>query len=105
MTVTDVDFHKSRNNKTDRKPLSFALLIGVLAILTVDGLVMAAPSVWTAARGAFDAQRSRLFQCAITDTNDERLACYDRIGQETLHPPARGANAPLGLGIKDMVAH
>jgi hypothetical protein len=104
MTVTDFDVHKPRNRKADRKPLSFALLIAVLAILAVDGLVLVAPSVWTAARGAFVAPSSRPFQCATTDTSEERLACYDRIGQETLQPPARGANAPLGLGVRDMVA-
>jgi hypothetical protein len=103
MTVTDFDpRHQQTSKSADRKPLSLALLIAVLSILAVDGLVMAAPSVWTAARSAFGAQQSRLFECATTDAEHERLACYDRIGNETLQPPARGANAPLGLGVKDV---
>ena len=51
-----------------------------------------------------DSQRSRLLDCATTDTSEDRLACYDRIGQEALQPPARGANAPLGLGLRDVSA-
>ena len=34
------------------------------------------------------------------DAARDRLACYDQIGGEALQPPAKGANAPLGLGVK-----
>jgi hypothetical protein len=105
MTVTDFDPRHQTNKAADRKPLSLALLIAVLAILLVDGLVMIAPSIATMTRGALGAQQSRLFECATTDAEHDRLACYDRIGNETLQPPARGANAPLGLGVKDVFTH
>jgi hypothetical protein len=102
MTVTDFNLRHQNNKKTDRKPLSLSLLIGVLAVLTIDGLVMIAPTISTATHSVLGTQQSRMFQCATTDTEHERLACYDRIGNETLQPPARGANAPLGLGVKDI---
>jgi hypothetical protein len=105
MTLTDFDLRHQRNKAADRKSLSLSLLIAVLAILIVDGLVTIAPRIATATRSVLGEQQPRLFQCATTETDAERLACYDRIGNETLKPPARGANAPLGLGVKGVFTH
>ena len=93
MTMTGFDPRHQRNsNAADRKPLSLALLIAVLAILLVDGLTMISPRMSAATQSVLGTQQSRLFRCATTDTEHERLACYDRIGSEALQPPARGAN-------------
>ena len=103
MTIANFDTH-TRRPAADRKPLSLALLIGVLAALGVACLTMIAPPVWGLMNGAGAEPQARLFQCAIVDSEHDRLACYDRIGSETLQPPAKGANAPLGLGVKDIFA-
>jgi len=99
MTATHFNIRK-RDVVAERKPLSLALLIAVLAILVAACVALIAPIVWTAVVDvAHQAERPSMFQCAIIDTATERLACYDRLGQQTLQPPAKGAYAPFGSAI------
>jgi hypothetical protein len=102
--MTIAHFHAdTRQPKAERKPLSLALLIGVLAALAVACLAMIVPPMFGLANGA-DERQAQLFHCAILDGTRDRLACYDRIGSEALQPPAKGANAPLGLGVRDLLS-
>ncbi len=98
MTATHFNLRK-RDETAERKPLSLALLIAVLAIMVAACVALIAPIAWTAVvDGALQSERPSLFQCAVIDAGGERLACYDRLGQQTLQPPAKGAYAPFGLG-------
>jgi hypothetical protein len=100
--MTVANFHTlTRQPEPARKPLSLSLLIGMLAALAVACLAMIVPPMFGLANDA-GGERQALFRCAIVDGAGDRLACYDRIGSETLQPPAKGANAPLGLGVKDI---
>ncbi len=98
MTATHFNVRK-RDVVAERKPLSLALLVAVLAILVAACVALIAPIVWTVVIDvAHQAERPSMFQCAIVDSATERLACYDKLGQQTLQPPAKGAYAPFGFG-------
>jgi hypothetical protein len=97
MTATHFNVRK-RDVVAERRPLSLALLIAMLTIMVATCIALIAPIVWSAiADGTHQAERTTVFHCAIIDADAERLACYDRLGRQTLQPPAKGAFAPFGL--------
>lgn len=70
------------------------LVIALLAFVAAACLTLLAPIAWRAVRLAIDADGPTVTQCALIEIDNERLACFDKIGSQALQPPAKGTYAP-----------
>lgn len=93
--LTRINEFKSRNAASPPRPLSAVLLTASLAIVVAGCLTLAAPIIWSAAKMALQSSEPTLAQCELIAADTDRLACFDRLGKQTLQPPAKGAFAPV----------
>lgn len=97
MSTLHLRHHSVSVSPVHPRPLSAILLAAALTIVAAASLTLLVPLARQAAEIA-EVPHPTLIQCATVRTDTERLACFDRLGEQVLQPPAKGGNAPLLFG-------